>query len=171
GHDVRGVSGQKEPPVLHRFDDEAAHRRDAFLNDRPFFQREIAARIEPRLQLPPDAIVRPVGDLFVRVGLNVESRDPRRAHAEQSETALVMAIDQLFRWGFGFGQNAEPAERVGPLKDGQRAVRNGCAAYAVRAVAARDEIAVDLPLLARAPKADLRRLAIKVVNAYTLDLE
>src|SRR5262245_51156216 len=107
----------------------------------------------------------------MRIALNVESRDLGRAHAEKSEAPFVTAIDQLFRWRFGFGQDAEPTERVGPREDGQRAVRNGLAADAVRAVAARDEIAGDLLRLPRAAEANLRRLAIEIVNAYLFDLE
>src|SRR5262245_11781630 len=170
-HDVRGVSGKKHPPVLHRFDDEAPHRRDAFLNDRPLFQREVAAGVQPRLQLPPDAVIGPVGDLFARVALDIESRDLWRAHAEESEAAFVMAVDKLFRRWFGFGQNAEPAERICALVDGQRAFGNRLAADAVRSVAARDEVAGDLPLFALPPKANLRRLAVEVAHAHVLDFE
>ena len=34
-HDVRGIAGQEQPPVLHRLDHKAAHGRDALLEDRP----------------------------------------------------------------------------------------------------------------------------------------
>src|SRR5262245_50704925 len=107
----------------------------------------------------------------MRVALDVESRDLRRAHAEEGEAAFVMAVDQLFGWRFGLGQNAEPAEGVGALVNGQRAFGNRLTASAVRAVAAGDEIAGDLPLFARPLKANLRRLTVEVAHAHILDIE
>src|SRR5271169_1837148 len=40
-HDVRGVTGEEELAVLHRFDYEASHASDAFLEHRAFLQLPI----------------------------------------------------------------------------------------------------------------------------------
>ena len=45
----------------------------------------------------------------------------RRAHAEQREAALVMAVDQLGRYRRRFRENAEPGERIRALVDGAAA--------------------------------------------------
>jgi hypothetical protein len=38
-HDVRGVPGEEEPTVLHRFDDEVAHLHDVLLGDLSLLER------------------------------------------------------------------------------------------------------------------------------------
>ena len=92
--DVRGVAREEEPPVLHRLDDEAAHAGHALLDDRPLVQRP-AGQPEPRAQLLPDALVRPLVERLVGPALEVEPRELRRAHAVEREAALVVRVDEL----------------------------------------------------------------------------
>ena len=90
-HDVRGVAGQEQPLVLHRLDDERAHRRDALLEDRPAVDRHPEAAVE----LVPDRVVGP--RLLVGLALQVHAGDLRRAQRGEREAALVVGVDQLLR--------------------------------------------------------------------------
>ncbi len=76
--DVRGVAGQEEATVAHGVDDEAAHRRDAPLEDRPVGERPrpVATR-EPRAQFGPDPFVGPFAERLVRAHLKVQAGDIR----------------------------------------------------------------------------------------------
>src|SRR6185369_8079438 len=70
-----------------------------------------------------------------------ESRQRRRAPARERETALVIGIAHL-RKRLRFGEDAEPAERKDPIVDGEQAFRDRRATDAVKAVAARDDVAL-----------------------------
>src|SRR5215207_6123099 len=143
----------------HRLGDEAAHAGDALVQHRTFGEPPAAPR-KPRLQLGPDALVRPIGDVLVRRALEVEAADLRRAHAEQREAALVMSVDQLLRYGRRPRQDAEPRERVRALVERQHTVRNRRTADAVKAITAGDHVAGQLLRLAVLPIADLRLRSI-----------
>ena len=121
-HDMRGVPRQEQPAALHRLDDEAAHRRDAALQDRAFRQRESIAR-RAHLQLRPDPIVRPRRDVLVRRALQIQPAQRRRAHRQQRESALMADIDILLGRRRRLGQDAEPAERIVALEHAQHACR------------------------------------------------
>ena len=120
-HDVRAVAGEEQPPVLHRLDHEAAHRRDALLQHLAF--GELARAAEPRVQLVPDARVRPVLDVLVVVALQIEPRQRRRAHGVERKAAVGVGIDQLVIGRRRLRQNAEPAERIVALEAREHAVR------------------------------------------------
>src|SRR5262249_46384028 len=139
---------EEEPAEPHRLDDEAAHLDDALLEDRPFGQRPAVVGREPGLELRPDSLVRPVGDVVVGIALEVEALDLRRARADQGEAALVVVVDQLFSGPRRPGEDAEPAERVQPRVLGQPSRRYGWPRDAVEAVAAGDEVAGQLTGLA-----------------------
>ena len=62
-HDVRGVAGEEQPLVPHRLGDEAAHRGDRLLQDRPVPQLPAVGGREPRAQLGPDPLVGPCLDV------------------------------------------------------------------------------------------------------------
>src|SRR5271170_5277393 len=53
-HDVRGVSGEEELAVLHRFDYETSHASDAFLEHRAFLQLPIFVGREAEMKFLPD---------------------------------------------------------------------------------------------------------------------
>ena len=74
--------------------------------ERPAFETEA------RLQLVPDAVVRPLGDLLVRAALHVETAELRRAEAQERESALVVRVDELVVRRRDRGEDPEPAELV-----------------------------------------------------------
>ena len=76
-HDVGGIAGEEEAPVAHRLDHEAAHRDDAFLEDAALRQGPAFAGRQARVQLFPDARIRPVLHLVLRVALEVKALDLR----------------------------------------------------------------------------------------------
>ena len=85
-HDVRGVAREEETTVPHRLADVAPHPRDALLEDRPLGQRP-PFEAETRLQLLPDALVRPLGEVFVGTTLDVERLSSGRAKAQSATRA------------------------------------------------------------------------------------
>ena len=107
--DVRRVAGQEQRLVLHRLRYEAAHRRDALLDDRAVAIERPALAVQARLELVPDLLVGPVVGIVVRVTLDVEAAQLRRAHAVQREAALVARVDQLLGRGRDLGEDPEPA--------------------------------------------------------------
>ena len=111
---------------------------------RPDVGPPAVARRHPLQHLLPDRVVRPVLDRLVGRHLKIQSRDLRRAHAEQRKPALVVRIDELVGGRGRLGKNPEPAERVDAFVDGQHAVRNRRTADAVKSIAAGDEVAVNL---------------------------
>ena len=142
-----------------------------FSSDGAALQRRggIAAQAQP--QLVPDARIRPFVQVLVRRALDVEAAQARRAHAEQREAPLGMAIDQLVRHRRRRGEDAEPGERVDALIDGQRVLRHARPADAVEAVAAADEVTRERLRLAVLAKADLRPVALEIVDAHVFGLE
>jgi hypothetical protein len=142
-HDVRGVAGEEQPPVLHGRGDEAAHRRDGLLRDRALLQVP-SGYGQPVLQLVPDPVVGPPFDVLVGGHLQVEPADLRRAHGVQREPVLVPGVDELVGRRRHRGQDAEPGVRVTALGYRHQAGRHGIAADAVESVAAGDRVAGDL---------------------------
>ena len=63
--DMGGVAGEKKPAVAHRLGDEAAQRGDRLLDRRA--GDDLARNVvrKPPLQLLPEPVVRPVGDLGI----------------------------------------------------------------------------------------------------------
>jgi hypothetical protein len=115
---MRGIAQKEKPAVLHRLRHEAAHLRHAALSDRAIPQRE-PLPAQPRLQLRPDAVVGPGGQVLVRFALQIQPADHRRAHRQQREATLMAGIDQLLGGRRRVGEDAQPAERIGALETGQ----------------------------------------------------
>ena len=83
----------------------------------------------------------------------------------------MVRVDELvIRWR-DLREDPEPTKRVLARERAQRAVRNGRAAYAVVAVAARDHVALEIDLLASMPKANSRPRRLELVHADLFDLE
>ena len=135
-HDVRSVAGEVEAPPLHRLDDEAPHRRDALLEDRPLVERP-AVGAEARLQLGPDPLVRPRVEVLVGGALEVQARQLGRAHAEQREPLLGVRVDQLVVRRRDRREDPQPAVRVLARVLAEDACRDARARDAVKPVAAR----------------------------------
>jgi hypothetical protein len=89
----------RESTILHRFHDEAAHGGDALLKDTALIQAESCGGFEAPLQLFPDAVVRPFGEVFSGAALQIEAAELRRAHAQQGESARMVAVDRLLGAG------------------------------------------------------------------------
>ena len=123
------------------------------------------------MQLLPDARVRPVLDVVVRRALQVEPRQRRRAHRVKRKAAIVIGIDQLVFRRRRFRQHPDPAERIFAIIGREHTSWNARPAYAVKAVAAADEVAGELLVLAVVPEPDFRCLAGEVVNADVARLE
>src|SRR3990172_11457532 len=83
--DVRRVAREVEPAVLHRLDDVAAHAGDALLEHRALGERP-PVETEPGVELLPDALVRPLGEVLVVRNLDVQPAELERAQTEQGET-------------------------------------------------------------------------------------
>src|SRR5262249_1080328 len=158
-----GIAGEKKPAVLHGLDDEAAHGGDALLQNRAF--GEFARAADAGMQFLPDTRVRPVLDIVVGGALQVEPRQGRRAHGVKRKAALVLGIDQLVFGRRRLGQTPDPAERIFAIIGRERGGRNARPANAVKTVAAADEVAAELFLLAVVPKANFRRGAGEIVHA------
>ena len=168
--DVRRVAGQEQAAVLHRLGDEAAHAGDALLEHRPLVERPPLER-GARLELLPDALVRPLAEVLVVGDLEVVARQLGPAQREQREAALVVGVDELVHRRRDLREDPEPAERVLALERAQHAGGDALAADAVEAVAAGDEVALELVGRAVVREADARPVALELVHAHALDLE
>jgi hypothetical protein len=164
--DVRGVAGQEEPAVLHRLADEAAHRRDALVED-----RALVDLADADAQLVPDALVGPLLQALVLWDLEVEPADRGRAHRVQREAALVPGVDELIGARRRLGEDPQPAEGIDELVVGNDPVGDRGAAYAVEAIAAGDEVALQLSRRAAVFVCDARPLAVDVMDRYVGDVE
>src|SRR5215210_6116485 len=89
----------------------------------------------------------------------------------QREAARVPGIDQLVRSGRCLGEDAEPTERIRELVGRELAVRDARAADAVKAVAARNEVARELVRGVTVCVGDARAAPGEVVDRDVGDLE
>ncbi len=143
-HDVGRVAGQEQPAMPHGLGHEAAQGRDALLDGRAGGQAGGGLGIQPEGQFGVEAVVGPVLDRVVQPALDVEPAAGRRAHRTEGEAALGGGIDQLFRHRRPVDHHPQPAERIDPLIGAQYLGWNGLAAGSVEAVAAGDEVALQL---------------------------
>src|SRR5271166_3650417 len=138
-HDMRRVSGQEQPAVLHGFDHEAAHARDAFLQDSSFGEFP-SIRSQTDLKLLPDSFVTPRINVFIGLALQVQTANVRCSHAVQGKAAIMVGIDQFFGGGRSFSQNTEPSEGIFALIISEYSRRNAIPADAVKAIASGNEV-------------------------------
>ncbi len=167
---MRRVAREEEPTVLHRLDHEAAHADDPLLEHGALVQRPPRQR-RTRLELLPDAFVGPLVEPVVGAALHVVTRELRRPQREQREAALVVRVHELVDRRSDVGEDAEPRERILALERAEDAGGNARAADAVKAVAACDDVALELlrDALVREPNA--RPLAVELVHAHAVDVE
>lgn len=111
-NDVGGVAGEKERAILHGFDNEAAHGRDATLKNGAFVEAEAGIGLEAELEFFPDAGIRPLREVFTGTALEVKAAKGRGAHAEEGEAAVVIDVNEFLGSGRCIGENAKPGERV-----------------------------------------------------------
>lgn len=169
-HDVRSVARQEEPPVAHRLADVAAHAGHALLQDRPFVKRP-PGETESELELLPDALVRPPGEILVGSTLEVQTTPLRRAEAEQGEASVVVGIDELVVRGRDRCEDAEPAVRVLTRELAEDARGDARSTDPMEPVAAGDDVAGEVDLLAFMAVADVGALRVEVMEGYVRDLE
>src|ERR1700722_1006100 len=161
--------------MTHRLSHKTPHRRHALLQNRSVVQLKSIARRKSRPQFRPNLVVRPLIDIFVMRTLQIQSRNLRRPHAEQREPALVVAINQFIRSRRYLRQNSEPAKRIFTLVNFQRRSRQRRPADSMKAVATRNEIALERLRHTAALKLNLRlrdcAARVTIVNADRLGLE
>src|SRR5262249_60588445 len=90
-HDMGGAAGEKEPAMLHRLDHEAAHGRDALLDDAPL--GEVSGSGEPTVKLLPDPVVRPTRHIIVGRTLKLEVGKRPRAHRVERRATVDLGLD------------------------------------------------------------------------------
>ena len=97
GHNVRRVSCQKQASVLHRLDNEASHGGDAFFQNGAGFKRPAVIGGHAYAEFFPDAIIRPIVNIFVGFYLNVQAADFRRSEAVQGESPMLRLPNEYTR--------------------------------------------------------------------------
>jgi hypothetical protein len=97
----------------------------------------------PHLELGPDALVGPVFDLLGDQDLEVQARDLAGAHRLKREPVRVTRVDEFVHRRPDAGR-IEPAELVLVVERRDDAVEDRRPADAVEAVAAGDEVTLDL---------------------------
>src|SRR5437016_3850493 len=110
------------------------------------------------MQLLPDSLIWPKGEILLRCALEIEPRHLGRAHREQCKAVLVPCVDELIGGGRCRRQNAEPGEWVYPLENADRALRDARARDAVKSIATGDEVAAHLVGFASMGEANARRI-------------
>src|SRR6476661_5240032 len=168
-NDVRAVAGKEKPTILHRFDDETAHRRNALLQHLAF--GEFAGSAEPPVQFVPDTVVGPGFNLLIVITLKIEPRQAWGTHGVERKAAISVGIDQFVIGWRALRQDAQPAERIVSFEYTEHAVRNARPADAVEAVATHYEIAVDFLASPAMLETDFRFLRLQVVNCDVVDLK
>src|SRR5271166_5388698 len=104
-HDMGGIACQEESAMLHWLDNETSHARHAFLKNRSSNQCP-ARNLQTRFKFFPDPIVWPLVQVLIRLALEIEATDPRSAHAQKSETAVVIGVNEFLGRGWSLGENA-----------------------------------------------------------------
>src|SRR6185437_13111179 len=120
--------------------------------------------VQPELQFIPEAVVRPLVDMIVERTLHVVAAAARRAHGAERKTARMVGIDQLMADRRRLRQDAEPAERIDPLEGFDGLWLDAGAADAMKAVAARDEVATDLVGSAVLYVSHARMIGVEIVR-------
>src|SRR6185312_2598806 len=96
--------------------------------------------------------------------LQVEAGDFRGAHAEEREAAFVAAVDQLTARRRRVRENAEPRVGILAFENGKCRRREAGAADAVKAVAARNEVAADRVGFSAIREGDSGRRVLEIVD-------
>src|ERR1700691_3296934 len=146
---MRRVSREKESSILHRLNHKTAHAGHALLQNLSFSELP-SIRGQSNLELPPNLLVAPKRNILVGFALKVEATDVRSPHGEQSESAIMVGINQFFRRRRRLRQNAQPAKRILPHIFDKHSRWNAGTANSVEAVASGDKIAtyfVGVPIL------------------------
>jgi hypothetical protein len=124
-------------------------------------QRCNRRRVQSPAEFFIESRVRPIFDMIVQATLQVEAAAGGRAHRAQREAALVIGIDQFIGDRRLVDQDAQPAKRVDAFVTPENILRDALAANAMEAVAAGNEVALDL--LYRSAMAVAHAAAVRLV--------
>src|SRR5690606_4527249 len=138
-HDVSSVAGQEQASVAHWLCDEGAKRCDGLLQGGPGGDTRRNFRPQPDCQLLPQPIVRPVLELLIDWNLDVVPAPGWRAHRCESESALVICVNQLLVARRHVCQDAEPSEGILELVMPGHGVRYASAGWPVETVTTGNE--------------------------------
>ena len=130
----------------------------------PVTRSSAALLVQPSLQLVPEPLVRPLVDVILERTLQVIAAAVHRAHGAERKASLVVGVNQFVVDRRRLRQDAEPAERIDPLEGLDRRRLDAGAADAVEAVAAGDEIAVDLAGHAVLDIGDARTVGVEIMR-------
>src|SRR5438067_5587982 len=164
-HDVGGVARQEEAAALHGLSYQAAHRRDAVLDDLAGLQPGLG---QPKPELIPDAILRPGVHRLGGVDLKVEAADLRGPHAVQRKAALVVGVDQLVGCWRRPRQDPEPGKGVGSLVGRSE---DGWTGHPVGTIASSHELALQRCGYAILEVDDARAVTVDRLDGGRLGLE
>src|SRR6185312_1624777 len=103
-------------------------------------------------------------DMIVERTLHVVAAAARRAHGAERKTPRMVGIDQLMADRRRLRQDAEPAERIDPLEGFDGLWLDAGAADAMKAVAAGNEIAVNLASDAILLVSHARMIGVEIVR-------
>src|SRR5271165_337086 len=168
-----GITGEEQAPVLHRLADEGAKRDDALPEDLALGQRPAIAGVEACVQLLPDPGIGPVGDIVGGIALYIHALYIGGAGAEQSESVLLVGVDQPVPRQRRFRQDPGPAERIDLLVFPPQPGRNDLTTGSMKAVGTNDVVALDrLPGSGSvAAKVDSRAVGIGAADRSAGDAE
>src|SRR5262245_990913 len=167
-HDVSSVTGQVKTAELHRLSDESTHSDNTLLRNLAFDELPVLLRLEPCGELAPNSFIGPARDVIMRLALQVQTLHLRRTGAHERKTSVMTRVDELCgRWRRR-DQHSQPADLHLALETVDRAGGNRCPADAMKAVAASDEVTVQLLRTAIARERHARLTGIDIVQPYIL---
>ena len=119
------------------------------------------------MEFAPNAIVRPLRDVFVDFNLKIEPRHRIRAHGKERKAVGMMHVDQFRVDRRRLAENAEPRKRIFAVVGLNRIDWNRRTADAVEAVAAGNEVARDTDAVPGGiDVADRRRIRIECFKCH-----
>src|SRR5205807_1566395 len=107
----------------------------------------------------------------IRIALDIQALEFRRARTDQGESAFRIGINQFFGRGRSLHQDAEPSKGIGVGKDLLFRLWNGRPGNAMKAIAPRDEVALQLDLLILVYKAYAWLRRRDIVQLDIVDVE
>ena len=165
-----GIACQEEPAMLHWLDDETSHARYTLLKNRPSNQCP-ARNLQTRFKFFPNPFVWPLVQILIRPALEIEATDSRSAHAQKSEAAIVIGVNEFLGRRWGLGKNTQPGKWIRALVNREHIARNACPADTVKPVTTGNEITTYLNCVSFLLIANLRTTAIDTVNRDVFCLE
>ncbi len=156
---MRRISGEKQRTVAHGLGNKGAQWRNGFFQRGPAGNPASRLGSEAQRQFIPEAIVRPVLDLFGQWNLDVVAAARVRTHRGQRKAILVVGVDQFVIARRHVGKDPQPAEGIDLFKLAADVGRNRLARYAMKTIATGDVHGIQPLLPACMQEADPGRTA------------